>query len=144
MYILDWKWALTLPSLQLLHHACLVQYLSLSLSMLKVMTWLWLDNQDPISNPHCWYQSITEYLLVLRQKYDMTIPMDTGSEGVNSPSVCLLPLLCCCSYCLEKNHRNGQPSWPRLQQTFPRKQHPSPQVKESDSVLFTDGDYVIM
>ena len=25
-------------------------------------------------------------------------------------SACLLPLLCCCSYCLEKNHYNGQPT----------------------------------
>ena len=26
----------------------------------------------------------------------------------------------------------------------PRKQHPSPRVKESDTIQFTDGDYVIM
>ena len=49
----------------------------------------------------------------------------------------LIPLLCCYS----KNHGDGQPSRPR---PSPRKQPPSPRVTESDSVQFTDGDYVIM
>ena len=46
--------------------------------------------------------------------------------------------------CVDRNHSDVQPSRPRLQQLSPRKQPPSPQVTESHSDLFTDGDYVIM
>ena len=48
------------------------------------------------------------------------------------------------SGCVDRNHRDGQPSWPRLQWTYPRKQPLSPRVTESRSNLFTDDDYVMM
>ena len=38
------------------------------------------------------------------------------------------------------NHREGQPSVPRLQGTFPQKMA---SVPASDSFQFTDGDYVM-
>ena len=44
---------------------------------------------------------------------------------------------------MKKILRNGQPSGPRLQWTFPLKQPLSSQVTESGSNLLTDGDYVM-
>ena len=40
-------------------------------------------------------------------------------------------------------YRDGQPFRPRLQWTFPQKTASVP-ASESDSILFTDGDYVII
>ena len=61
----------------------------------------------------------------------------------NSQYLCLLPLLCCCSYCLWQLNRNGQPDWD-YSEFSPRKQPPSPPVRVSQGPLFDDVDYVIM
>ena len=55
---------------------------------------------------------------------------------------CLLPLLCCCRYCHEKNLHNCQPSWVRVWWTLPQKTVSLPMSKRVNSVLFTDGDSV--
>ena len=47
-------------------------------------------------------------------------------------------------FVMKINLCNGQPSRLRLQWTFPRKQPPSLRVRESNSILFTDANYVIM
>ena len=71
----------------------------------------------------------------------------------NFNSSCHLSLLCCCCcscccccYGLWQLVFTAMVSPPDcyFSELSPRKQHPSPRVWESDSVLFTDDDYAIM
>ena len=57
---------------------------------------------------------------------------------------CLFPAKNFNSSSVERKSLTENHYWPRFQWTFPKKQPTSAWVTESDSVLFTDGDYVIL